>query len=159
MANVRQFNISLEHFGKSLPKKVGQLQRRAALTIMRDLIVGSPVDTGRFKSSWMVGIGVADRSVMPTRRGSERESGASKREERKRLNANSRDASATSFDRLKLLTPETVNGKEPIIISNNLPYATALADGHSQQAPSGWIEAAVSRAQRELNVVKFEGTK
>ena len=155
MADVRQFNLDLKVFGEGQFKKIGQLQRRAAFLIMGDLVKGSPVDTGRFRGSWMVGIGVPDRRVISDKMIGERgRYGETKRQKDKRVRGNTRLTSPESMSRLALLTPETVNGKDPIIISNNLPYGPALADGHSKQAPSGWIQAAVARAKRELDVVK-----
>lgn len=155
MANVRQFNLDLKKFGDGQFKLIGQLQRRAAFVVMKDLVQGSPVDTGRFRGSWMVGIGVPNRAVISDKMIGERGSyGEGKRQRDKRVRQNTRLTSPESMARLALLTPETVNGREPIIISNNLPYAVPLADGHSKQAPSGWVQAAVARAKRELDVVK-----
>ncbi len=156
MANVAKFNTSLQKFGQDIPKIVGQLQRRAALSIMSDLIKGSPVDTGRFRGSWMVGIGVADRAKLSEKRaGARGRANESKRKKAKRLNTNSRELGGDSMSRVALLTPSTVTGKDPIIISNNLPYGQRLAEGSSKQAPSGWIDAAVQRAARVMNKVKI----
>lgn len=135
MGSVRQFTISLEKFGWNIEKVVGQLQRRGAFVIMSDVVKGSPVDTGRFRASWVIGVGVKNEGVA--------EKGP----------RSAVSARTESLLRLRALTPATVTGKAPVIISNNLPYATRLADGHSTQAPSGWVEAAVARAQRELEVV------
>lgn len=133
MANdLRQFNLSVDRFAADTPKLMSQLLRRAALMILRDLVKGSPVDTGRFRASWFVGIAVPNRDTMPAL-------------------DNYPNASALSNSRIAALTPTTVTGLHPIILSNNLPYGPALADGHSGQAPSGWIDTAVSRAQRALN--------
>lgn len=158
MANdVRSFQLSLKKFGEDQPKVLSKLMRRAAISIFGDLVKGSPVDTGRFRASWFVGIGTPDRSVVSEHQiGPGGHSGEKKKARDKRVRTNTGPATAESMSRLSLLTPETVDGKEPIIISNNLPYATALADGHSDQAPSGWVKAAVNRAQRELDVVKVK---
>ena len=155
MADVKQFNVSLDVFGKNQHKVLSQMIRRSAFLIMGDLVKGSPVDTGRFRGSWFVGIGHADRSVISDKMigagGSARET---RRQKERRQRKNTRLTSPESLSRLALLTPETVTGKDPVIISNNLPYGEALANGSSKQAPKGWIRAAVARAARELNVVK-----
>lgn len=157
MANVRQFNLSLDTFGKQQPKILSALMRRGAFLMLRDLVQGSPVDTGRFRGSWFVGIGQADRSVISDKMigagGGARETD---KQRNKRQRKNARLTGVESMSRLGLLTPETVTGKEPIILSNNLPYGQALADGSSTQAPKGWIRAAVTRAALELNVVKVK---
>jgi hypothetical protein len=36
----------------------------------------------------------------------------------------------------------------PIFITNNVPYIRRLNDGHSQQAPAGFVQAAILRAVR-----------
>jgi len=139
MGDARQFKLDLERFGGNLTKIVGQLQRRGVFIVFGDLVKGSPVDTGRFRASWVIGIGSKSEDVAPEgTRGSKSAAGAE------------------SMTRLAAVTPATVHGTEPVIISNNLPYATSLADGHSGQAPSGWVEAAVARAQRELDVYKVK---
>lgn len=135
MAEVKQFVLSLKKFGAEQPKVVSRLMRRGAFLVMGDLVRGSPVDTGRFRSSWFVGVGQPNRSVAPER-------------------AKKGGSATESLARVRELTPENVDGTKPIYLSNNLPYAAALADGHSQQAPSGWIDAAVERAAQELAIVK-----
>lgn len=137
MANIRDFRLSLDRFGQATKKQMGTLLRRAAFEVFRDVVKGSPVDTGRFKSSWFIAVGDPDRSVAPE--------------------GSHPQADAESLVRLQSVTPASVDGTQPIIISNNLPYAEALADGHSQRAPSGWIQAAVDRVQRKISGVAAEG--
>jgi len=136
MGDVRKFKYDLSKFGASVPAVMSQLIRRGALIIMGDLVKGSPVDTGRFRASWFVGIGTPNREVGPERNGPG-------------------GAAEESLARLTALTPENVTGKDPVYISNNLAYGPSLADGSSKQAPSGWIAAAVDRAQREIDAVEF----
>jgi hypothetical protein len=139
MADVRSFQLSLSQFGQATQRQLSAVLRRAALEVFRDIVKGSPVDTGRFKSSWFIGIGAPDRSVAPERP----------------QNRQARGVGGVAVDeslaRLDSLTPTSVDGTQPIYISNNLPYAERLADGHSTQAPSGWIEAAVQRVQRKMS--------
>lgn len=159
MGNVRQFSIELDAFGKNQMKVLSQLLRRGAFMIMSDLVKGSPVDTGRFRGSWFVGIGHADRSVISDKMiGAGGSAGETRKQKERRQRKNTRLTSPESMSRLALLTPETVTGRDPIILSNNLPYGEALANGHSKQAPKGWITAAVARAARELNVIKVVRT-
>ena len=135
MGDAKQFQLDLKKFGNGTQKTLSALVRRASLLVMGDLIKGSPVDTGRFQASWFVGVGAPNRTVGRARA---KESGA--KEE--------------SRSRLKELTPETVSGYQPVFISNNLAYGPSLANGSSGQAASGWIDAAVLRAEREINAVK-----
>lgn len=134
MADIKQVLLDLDKF-KDRSKVVSQLMRRAAFVIMSDVVQGSPVDTGRFQSSWFVGIGEPNRTVGDVREGPG-------------------NASGESLGRLSALTPATVKGDRPIIISNNLPYAEELANGHSTKAPSGWVDAAAMRAENELSKIR-----
>jgi hypothetical protein len=34
----------------------------------------------------------------------------------------------------------------PLILQNNVPYASRLAEGHSTQAPAGWLDRAIDAA-------------
>jgi hypothetical protein len=56
------------------------------------------------------------------------------------------------------IRPDTVTGFDPVYLTNNLPYASRLAAGSSKQAPNGWVDQAVSRAAREIQLVKVEVT-
>lgn len=44
-------------------------------------------------------------------------------------------------------TPEKMGDEG--VIENTMPYAAALARGHSKQAPNGWIDNAVNNAVRK----------
>jgi hypothetical protein len=146
MGDVKQVGLDLSKFSQNVPKLMSQLLRRAALEMMGDLVKGSPADTGRFKSSWFVGVGVPNRSVTP-----ERPPGTTSMAQ----THGKLTGGESSMAHVKELSPATVSGFEPIILSNNLPYGESLANGHSQQAPRGWITAAVQRVQRVINVVKL----
>jgi len=137
MGDARQFSLSLKKFGDQQPKVVSKLMRAGAFEVMGDLVAASPVDTGRFQSSWFVGVAVPNRSVAPER---ETKSGAARE----------------SLTRLRELTPQTVDGTQPVYLSNNLPYGSRLADGSSEQAPSGWIDGIVHRASVKLDAVKIK---
>ena len=43
--------------------------------------------------------------------------------------------------------------KDPIYITNNVPYIVALNNGHSQQSPTGFVEAAVESEERKAGFV------
>lgn len=131
MGDVNKFVSDMDAFKRQTQSVVGKVVRRAAFVAMNHLVQGSPVDTGRFQSSWFVGIGEPNRSVAVER-------------------TSSGKASEESLARLSALTPATVTGRERVIISNNLPYAESLANGSSTQAPSGWIDAVAMAVKGEL---------
>jgi hypothetical protein len=107
--------IRLDQIGDYSEEKLDQLMRVVVLETDAELKAQSPVDTGRFRASWIVG---------------ENQTG-------------SYDAGKTST------TPpiQGINyqpGNEKISntyhVHNSLAYAEALANGHSPQAPAGWID-------------------
>ena len=93
--------------------------RTIALEMLQEIVLRSPVDTGRFRNNNIVSI------VSPVY-ASTVETDASG------AGTISRGAAAMSG-----LEPYTT-----VFIQNNLPYAQRLEDGHSKQAPPGGIYAA-----------------
>lgn len=93
--------------------------RTIALVMLQEIVLRSPVDTGRFRNNNIVSI------VSPVY-ASTVETDASG------AGTISRGAAAMSG-----LEPYTT-----VFIQNNLPYAQRLEDGHSKQAPPGGIYAA-----------------
>ncbi len=145
MSDLNTFLLDLSKFSGEVEKTVGKITRAAAFAVMKDVVGGSPVDTGRFRASWFVGVNEPNRSITPERQVSERQRGS------KRTTSG---AGQESLARLQELTPDRVTGKEIIYITNNLPYGPSLAAGSSTQAPDGWIEAAVERAAIEVGIVQ-----
>jgi hypothetical protein len=129
MAELQQFQLNLNQFLVLTEDVVGKMVRKAALDIFRLIVKGSPVDTGRFRASWVISVGAPSRTVEPEGEYTEQYAMAKTTE----------------------LTPESVKGFAWVYISNNLPYGPALANGHSGQAADGWIEFAVIKVSNQLN--------
>lgn len=89
----------------------------------KEIIFGSPVDTGTFRASHNISFGDVDTSVAEKRKGqsSVPQGGAEAGQLEKGLAA----------IKGKRLTGTDVT----VIISNNLAYAQAIEDGHSLQSP------------------------
>jgi len=85
---------------KMIEEKTVEVAAKVTLDAHANLVMASPVDTGKFRGAWTV--------ETPTK----------------------------PFE----------NGK----IENNTEYAGALANGHSPQAPAGWVENAVVAAVKGL---------
>lgn len=126
MANAKRFSIDLTRWGASLERdQVAQFIRKIALELLRKVTMKSPVDTGRFRANWMVGIGMANETAT----------------ESTVDDAMVRGASVLSkYNRLL-----------QVHISNNLPYAAALEHGHSRQAPLGVAEISVEEIEAHFN--------
>ena len=126
MANAEHFSIDLTRWGVSLEKEQApNFIRKIALELLKKVTMKSPVDTGRFRANWMVGIGGADETTTENTVNDAMMRGS---------------IVLTGYKTLK-----------QIHISNNLPYAAALEHGHSQQAPLGVAEISVEEIEAHFN--------
>jgi hypothetical protein len=126
VANAKQFSIDLTRWGTSLEKEQApNFIRKIALELLKKVTMKSPVDTGRFRANWMVGIGGADETTTENTVNDAMMRGS---------------IVLTGYKTLK-----------QIHISNNLPYAAALEHGHSQQAPLGVAEVSVAEIEAHFN--------
>jgi hypothetical protein len=133
---------SMGEFGRRMNKladKVAQggpaLQRKTALAILRNVILGTPVGNkqiwlepgkarvgyvgGRARANWFVGVGSANGDTTETE-----------------------DPAGQATISAGQSTIES-HTKGDIHLTNNLPYIIPLNNGHSHQAPAGFIEQAV----------------
>lgn len=110
--------------------KIETAVRKIAIDVFAEVIVMSPVDTGRFRGNWQVAIGSA-----PT--------GTVEIDDK----AGTATLSAAQAKALSLKAGQT------IFLVNNLPYAQALEYGLSQQAPGGMIRLTVQRWQPIVDAV------
>ena len=104
--------------------------RRVALAVDQAVVTSTPVDTGRARSNWQVGLSSPVTSV----RGSyvEGEGGST---------AAANTQSAIEAARLRLTSYRGDPGG--VYISNSLPYTSRLNEGSSAQAPAGFVETAI----------------
>lgn len=122
MADLRGFAQRIQAIAREVEDGSNELTIQTALVIDQILVLTTPVDTGRARANWLVGI---DRPIVePTDR--EDPSGG--------------QTIATNNEVIRSRNPE-----QGIYISNNLPYINRLNLGHSAQAPGGFIQAAVKR--------------
>lgn len=121
--NVREFNLELEQFlGRQLPTMAQQAHKKITMDVLAGVVRKSPVDTGRFRGNWQVGVEAApvvelDRKD-PQPYGSEPGTDV----------INSAQAAVGA------IRPYGVS-----FVVNNLPYAERLENGWSKQAPSGMV--------------------
>jgi hypothetical protein len=101
-------------FAGLVEEEVGKKLRIISMALLTEIVQRSPVDTGRFRNNNIVSLGSADYSEQQ----GDDKSGATAIQRGSAVIANGRPYSV-------------------IYIQNNLPYAEALENGHSQQAPAG----------------------
>jgi hypothetical protein len=116
---VTSFSDQIKKCKEKVDRIVTETHRATALAVYGELIQSTPVDTGRAKSNWWMDINRVSLEI------------------REPDNGDAGQAQA-----------ESVSGKDTkpddvIYISNNLPYINRLDDGYSDQAPAGFVAAAV----------------
>lgn len=114
MAKSRGWSTPPSLFAGVVEEALAQRVRVIALAMLNEIVLRSPVDTGRFRGNNIVSVGApvytSSANVDPT-------------------------GSETIQQGVRVMT-----GLEPytqVFIQNNLIYAVPLEDGHSQQAPAG----------------------
>ncbi len=107
------------------------IAQKAAIAIDRELVLSTPVDTGRARSNWIASVDTP----------SDAEGAA--------------ESPAAAIARAEAVI-KGAGPRQDIWISNNLPYIARLNDGHSAQAPAGFVQSAIvsgSRAVRRSKVL------
>ena len=96
---------------------------------------GTPVDTGWARANWVPSVGRAftGLSGRRPRRGERSRAGM------KATNALARIAASYRIE------------QGPVFVTNNVPYINLLNDGSSQQAPSAFVQRAISKAVRSID--------
>lgn len=118
-SNIREFSAALERDAREwVDGEIGKVHRLAHFEIARRTILGSPVDTARFKGNWQSGVGRVPDGELETE-----------------------DASGAATLGATESAIAEVKGPAVSHFVNNLPYAESLAEGHSPQAPPGWLDA------------------
>ena len=139
--------VAIGKWGDELHDDYEKLLQAAVLEADTLLKLASPVDTGRFRSSWQIGEGAhAQDSV-----------GFYDADPTGSLAGEGKNKGKTSPPKSPMPPPKGMNypvGDEKLGLSytlhNSLPYAEVLADGHSKQAPPGWVDQVAKDVQSWL---------
>lgn len=117
------------------------LVRKIAIAVDQTVVMSTPVDTGRARSNWQVGINtIPEGEVEAYVEGSEGSTGG----------ANTNQA----IEHAKTQIAKYKRGQE-INITNNLPYIGRLNDGHSGQAPAGFVQKAIRAGLSQIKSVSL----
>jgi len=122
MATLDQFAVNIRKRGQAVPRGVDLIVKKVSGAALAAVVTATPVDTGRARGGWQVGLGLA-----PSGRTSEDRAGAST------------IAKGTS-------TISRRGTEQTVFISNNVEYIGFLNDGSSAQAPADYVGIAARRA-------------
>lgn len=121
MANytIAQFEASVTKWITQVETGLDDVIKTMLKSVYRDLVMGSPVDTGRFRANWQVTANYIPMHALNQydKTGSET------------IREGNRDIDSMRFMRGGAITK--------VHFSNMLIYANALEYGHSKQAPAG----------------------
>ena len=130
MASLDQFSRRIVVTATGVERNANALARKVALAVDQTVILATPVDTGRARSNWQVGLGGPQRDVLdPYSPGSKLGLGET---------ANAQAAIQQGA--------AAVGNRQPgqdIWISNNVDYIGLLNNGSSKQAPAAFVQQAV----------------
>ena len=109
-------------FTKTVSGDIEKQTKRFSLILLRNLVLRSPIDSGRFRNNWLVGLNQKDG---------------------RQLKSTGNQAVQRGSQKIK---SHKAGGS--VWISNNLPYARRLNEGWSQQAPANFVEKAIARVTK-----------
>lgn len=128
-----KFSKRMTALAKTFESNAQDLVVKTALTVHSVVVLGTPVDTGRARGSWLVAI---NRPADGTAE-SPGDFGYV--------------AATTKAQRVL----KGYKAEQDVHLTNNLPYIVPLNQGHSQQAPAGFVEDAIAAGVRLVKGAKL----
>lgn len=135
MSSLDQFSIEITQLGVNIEHNVDTIVRKACIAISQTVIVATPVDTGRARSNWVVGIDAPRLDTRPSL-------------------ANGAAATQMAINEATEIIQTFKNSNKEIRISNNLPYIQRLNEGYSAQAPAEFVTLAINNGLRYVEGAK-----
>lgn len=136
-----QFTESVNRFVGGARGRMRRVPALVALEVTANLIEDTPVDTGHARANWLPSIGAPMTEIVGSSDSVDSGTQATAIAEIAAYGESLRGVrSFFSF------ASALLGGTEAeIYISNNVPYINRLNQGHSPQAPPGFIESAIER--------------
>lgn len=122
------FELQIAKFIEKAEGNVDLVFRKVALEMFTRVVIKSPVDEGRFKSSYVVSIDTIPTGIPDT----------------------IDKSGAPSFARIKAAVLDLKAG-HVITMCSNLEYARPLEYGHSKQAPNGMVRLTIAEWNSVVN--------
>lgn len=119
-------HTKLEDAQKELMEKLTGLGLGTAIQVFNNVIIETPVDSGRARGNWQASLGTPAASVV-----------------------SEEAAKGAKEDVSKDIAQWTL--KDTAYLTNNLPYIEPLELGWSGQRPNGWVRANVDKGQKALD--------
>ena len=135
----------IEQVAAACDLAVASVQKTTTIEAFNSLTFLTPVDTGRARSSWALGIGTPSAFLPPEL---PKETLDAFKKAKKGGKAPPPLVPPPTFPTEQL---SSINGKQPVYITSNLVYMQALEDGHSQaQRPEGMVRVTLTALEIDL---------
>ena len=139
MANLDDFSRRIHQRALEMASGVEIAAKETALVVDQVVVTETPVDTGRARANWQVGIGQpVNTSTIET---------------------DDSQSAGPTLSRNEDEIERWTLADENIHLTNNIEYITPLNEGSSAQAPAGFVETAILEGLEALQRIRiFRGT-
>lgn len=127
------FSSMVSKFAKAAPEQANAVIRKSTLELFTDIIMDTPVKTGRARGNWQVSFGSPASGVLDERGDKESD------------NKTSSPTAGVITDALNSDRTTSV-----IFLTNNLPYIKKLEYGYSKKSPRGMVRKNLLKANATL---------
>jgi len=121
------FSDDIRKARKQMIDDADEYRQAVTISLFNSVILDTPVDTGRLRGNWQTSEGEA------------------KTGEVNRLDKSGGEATTEAQQVVQSSNPDTV-----VHLTNNLPYATKMEFGGSDQSPQGMVRKNVARIEQIL---------
>ncbi len=117
-----KFSLQLEKFKDKVEGRLDLVLQKVALDLTKKVTLKTPVDTGRARASWNVGVNNVDTRMVP-----------------EKVSMSQTGAFQKAINRARREIARLIWG-DTLYITNNVRYIKYLERGSSTQAPNGMVE-------------------
>ena len=128
-----RFNVDLQKFADVTGQELDTVVRRAALEVYDRVTARTPVDSGRARANWNMGVGSPDINI----------SGDFDKPTGSYVGSNTPPRSPEA----KRVNLRKGQGKDILFITNSLPYIEVLENGSSTQAANGMVAVTLAEVE------------
>lgn len=128
----------IKAFAKAIDLSIKTVVERITFDLWNKITLRTPVDTGRARQSWQLGIGAPNTTVPGPMGGG--------------TGQYSKDSSPPTNPPAMFPGGE-IDGTQTVFITSSLAYIGILEEGRSMQAPAGMVQLSIAEVQAELELI------
>lgn len=138
---LRSFAQKMRAYSNDIPRQLNVIKQQLAIEFATEVIPATPVRSGRARGNWQAGIGSVPTAQVVGPFGGEG-------------GLNNGGRGDNSLGQIQRIVERAKPGQR-IYIGNNVPYIERLNAGHSKQAPSQFVQAALQRARETIKTQRI----